>query len=225
MSLTVTVSLSDPGLTTEVAAVRRQLQDALAELRGPLGELVKGQLSITWSLPRIGMILAAGFGEIDTAQQQEQRILLAAALEMLHLAQHIHKLLSVRPESRHAQEMNKSWVGSIILAGDYCFSRSASLAAQTNNPQVVKNFAQALKQTSEGHLRSHFQTEQSWQDEDEALLSAGLISAAALAALSPEQNDQLQLARQQIGAGEPLELAALPAFQRLRWQAVEELRS
>lgn len=225
MSLTVTVSLSDPGLTTEVAAVRRQLQDALAELRGPLGELVKGQLSITWSLPRIGMILAAGFGETDTVQQQEQRILLAAALEMLHLAQHIHKLLSVHPESRHAQEMNKSWVGSIILAGDYCFSRSASLAAQTNNPQVVKNFAQALKQTSEGHLRRHFQTEQSWQDEDEALLSAGLISAAALAALSPEQNEQLQRARQQIGAGEPLELAALPAFQRLRWQAVEELRS
>lgn len=224
MSLTLTVSLNDPELTTEVAAVRRQLNDALAELRGPLGELVKGQLSITWSLPRIGMILAAGFGEPDTAHRQEQRILLAAALEMLHLAQHIHKLLSVRAESRHTQEMNKSWVGSIILAGDYCFSRSASLAAQTNNPQVVNNFAQALKQTSEGNLRRHFQAEQSSADDDAALLSAGLISAAALAELSPQQSAQLQRAGHLFGAGEPIELTAVPAFQRVRWQAVEELR-
>ena len=68
-------------------------------------------------------------------------------LEMLFVAHSIHGLLLTAVR----EGMDKSVMGSTILAGDYCFSHSAVLATGTESPQVVAIFAQALKTVSEGN--------------------------------------------------------------------------
>ncbi|MCX6050475.1 MAG: hypothetical protein NT075_35715, partial [Chloroflexi bacterium] len=125
-------------------------------------------------------VLTTGVGDPDTDDLREKRILFAAALEMLYVALNIHRKLLTNPASNGNHDADKSRLGSIILAGDYCFSRSATLAAQTNNPEVVMIFANALKTVNEGHLRQHFA--QAWTDFDEnqILFEAGARAAATL---------------------------------------------
>ncbi|NJK53917.1 MAG: hypothetical protein HC936_15985 [Leptolyngbyaceae cyanobacterium SU_3_3] len=85
--------------------------------------------------------------------------------------------------SEHRPE--RAWTGSVILAGDYCLSRSALLVAKTNVPQVVDIFADALKTVNEEMLRRLFATAAGASvalfEEDEELVHAGLRAATVLA--------------------------------------------
>jgi geranylgeranyl pyrophosphate synthase len=210
-------------LQQEFAAVEEQLKVALAELRPPLDDLVRGQLAAAISPQRIGGVLAAGYPRSDTLQRRTGRILLAAAVEMLHLALRLHDRLVRRGGDLRAQGAEKAWVGSSILVGDYCFSRAAILAAQTNEPQVVTIFAQTLKQISESHLRQLFNADTYEFDEDEILVNAGLTAATLLAGLPvPERIATLNAGRGLLCAGD-LALDGIPDNQRERWQAVRAL--
>lgn len=190
---------SDTDLQQEYEAVHRQVIDGLTDLRPPLSDLVLGQVADSFHPQRVGLVLAASLPQQDTPYRREQRILLAAALEMLQLALRIHKLLFQHRDGVDTQGMDRSWVGSIILAGDYCFSRSAILAARTNEPDVVQIFARALQAVSERHLRqlfyspSHrfggeFEREHPEQNPDQfeagILTDAGLSAASRLAGLT-----------------------------------------
>ncbi|RIK39642.1 MAG: hypothetical protein DCC55_17430 [Chloroflexi bacterium] len=211
---------SDADLQREFEAVQRQLTEALDELQPPLSELVRSQLAESLSPQRVGVILAASVGRQDTPLLCKQRVLLAAALEMLRLALVIHKLL-LRREWGGGQEDDRSWMGSVILAGDYCFSRSAVLAAQTDEPQVVAIFARALQTVSEGHLRRLFEAEAGPFGEDEEVVDAGLLAATVLASeTSDEATKTIALGQELLRSGRlaPEEVT----FQRRRWQAVQE---
>ena len=78
------------------------------------------------------------------------RVSLAAALQLLQIALNIHRLL-LRPEQTGS--IDSFLLGGTILAGDYCFSRAAVLAAHTNHPQVVMVFAELLQEVSQANLR------------------------------------------------------------------------
>jgi geranylgeranyl pyrophosphate synthase len=209
-------------LQQEVEAVEQTLATALEELHGIFGEMVRSELAQLFSPVRVGGILSAGYRQPDSPSQREQRILLAAAVEMLHLALQLHQRLVGQGRDFQPQAEEKSWVGSIILAGDYCFSRSAILAAQTDEPQVVAIFSQALKQISEGHLRHLFQPDEGRFAEAEVLVQAGLSAAALLAGLSPVERSAV------MGTGLSLiltgdgELGDLPTLQQSRWRAVQQ---
>jgi hypothetical protein len=166
----------------ELTDVRRLLASSLNELPPPLRVLVQAQLEQTFSHRRVGVTLAAGVGMAETARLREQRICIAAALEMLYLALGIHHLLLINAATTEVQSLEKSWVGSVILAGDYCFSRSAMLTAQTDHPQVVEIFARSLKVVSEDQVRRWFQAEPLGTAGAHELVHAGLTSAAILAA-------------------------------------------
>jgi geranylgeranyl pyrophosphate synthase len=155
----------------EIQEVQSTLLEATNDLTSPLGDLVRAQ--IKRSQPPIcgAVVLAvakpASLNQETTEAEAElhhKRILLAAALEMLHVALNVHRLLvnaALREQQREQHGGNDSaldlsFIGSTILAGDYCFSRAAQMAAQTDHPRVVATFALALQTVSEGLLREQF---------------------------------------------------------------------
>jgi len=162
----------------ELAAVEQQLRDATAELFPPFRQMVASQLRSNYPLHRAGVVLAAGVAAPDHDTVRGQRIYLAAALEMLHLAISVHIMLA---DTAANDPANRSLLGSTILAGDYCFSRSASLAVRTGNATVVEIFSDALKRVSEGHLRHIFAPATVGYNEDRELFVAGADAAMELA--------------------------------------------
>lgn len=147
----------------EMQLVRAELQTTVMALDMPLRGLVQARVNSLRPEVRAATVLAAGvsggFTDLPAEEQIEkeaqlraQRIQLAAALEMLAAALSIHKILL----ADEAADLDKSVLGGTILAGDYCFSRSAAMAVKTENPEVVKLFSEALKRVSEGNLRDIF---------------------------------------------------------------------
>ena len=185
----------------ELTAVEQELQGALSDLYTPLADLVQGQFQRARPLLRAALVLAAGVGASDDERLRQQRLSLAAAQEMLFIALSIHKLL-LTPQPDQPDDQHKTLMGGIILTGDYCFSRSAILAAQTDHVQVVELFSQALKAISEGILRNFFAdraatdtthptNRATFYDERQDLFISGVQAAAVLAALPPPTRSDL----------------------------------
>ena len=174
-------------MNEELSKVHQHLLDGVKDIDSPLDSLVHAQLKSLDSLPRAAITLVAAVHKIDSEHKKEQRIFLASALEMLYLALNIHKLLIVEDTSN----MNKPLIGSIILAGDYCFSRAAALAVQTNNPEVVEIFSQSLKVVSEGLLRHLLEDIRQAYNENQVLFEAGISASARLNTISTENQTQL----------------------------------
>lgn len=224
-------------LRQEQAAVRQQLQATLAELYPPLGELVRAQLDYSFSALRADLMLTASLQAVDSTDAYQQRIDLSTALEMLYLALRIHKLLLPGHETNGNPRPNRSWIGTVILTGDYCFSRAALLAAQTNEPQVVEIFARTLKTVNEGLLRRLFSSVPLTFDEDAELMGGGLRAAAVLADNLPDivpatVDFALQLIKAEQRSATPAkpmpfssELQKLAASQYLRWQALWQIHT
>jgi len=202
-------------LEGELEEVRQQLYAAIEELYSPLHELVRSQIDRARPLVRAAIVLAAGMGNPDTASLRSKRILLAAALEMLYVALQTHRLLLSHSSQNGAHgdsySADKSWLGSVILAGDYCFSRAAILAARTDSPQVVNIFASALKAVSEDNLRHHFTQTAPSSDEDKTLCVAGARASAILAERSEEEIVAISAYSLEIATGLSQNLADLEA--------------
>jgi geranylgeranyl pyrophosphate synthase len=225
----VTTQSQSESLESEIQDVFGTLEEAINELYPPLSELVYGQLTQVFTPVRVGVIWAAAGSALDTAELREQRISLASALEMLHLALSIHKLLVADAHLQEMEDAEKSRIGSVILAGDYCFSRSATLAARTNSPQIVKQFANGLKTVSEGRLRRLFRQDEAFQEE-QVLVEVGLAAATILTSSDPEwaaiiwelgKRVSLSAIHQHPDRRHLLSLIhQLPPWQQARWQAL-----
>jgi octaprenyl-diphosphate synthase len=191
----------------EIEEVESALVTATADLTNPLGDLVRAQ--IKRSQPPIygALVLAVSKPQApaqETSSLHRKRILLAAALEMLHIALNVHRLLvnaAVQKQDIGGDNsLDRSFIGSTILAGDYCFSRAAQMAAQTDHPRVVAAFSLALQSVSEGLLREQFNTSANPYDESRQLLTSGAQAAARLIELSEKQQEQAALFSQDIAA-------------------------
>ena len=239
--LTTALPLALEQFRTELQEVDQQLEAAVAELYPPLDYLARGQLTQVRPLVRAAMALTAGVGAPDTPKLRQQRLMLAAALEMLHIALRIHRLLLVGSINSDGDSNQRSITGSVILTGDYCFTRSAILAAQTDSVEVVAIFSQTLKQISEEILRELFQHndatagdsgsgEGSAFNENRALLHAGIEAAALLAALPTATIESLYAFAAQVAhtlatpaaAVDAPNIAALASEQQVRWQALQQ---
>jgi octaprenyl-diphosphate synthase len=230
----------------EMQLVRAELDAMVNALEGPLRSLVRSQVKAT--MPPVRAAIALATGVIDDEQTpkgpqarddlRNQRIHLAIALEMLASALNTHRLLILGD----AAELDKSILGGTILAGDYCFSRSADMAVKTNSPQVVAFFATALKSVSEGSLRHLFHDRGNAEaeeinasdtgeafDENSVLYHTAVAAAMTLTDASEDATDTLLRLATHLVAARPgadatayVELNAmatrLPARQRVRWQ-------
>ena len=193
----------------EILETQNALLAATADLTSPLGELVRAQIKRAYPPIRAAVVLAVAGPAKDAAKDtvedealRHKRILLASALEMLHVALNVHRLLINAAMNEHNSNtpLDRSFVGSTILAGDYCFSRAAQMAAQTEHPRVVSIFALALQNVSERLLREQFTRSNDMAqtpandantrdannkyDETHELLHSGSQAAAALVELS-----------------------------------------
>jgi len=159
----VTASAELDAFRNELKQVESLLFSVLDGLYPPLSSIARTAVRTAIPLRRAALILAVavpGYDSTPSTQQalspellRERRILLAAALEMLSIALGIHSNLLSESHTSNDHSLDKSVMGSTILTGDYCFSRAAWLAAQTESPVVVDLFSQALKVASEGLLR------------------------------------------------------------------------
>lgn len=220
---------ANQALRTELADVEAKMQAALSELFAPFSQMIDARLRALGPLTRAAIVLTAGIGAPDTDELRAKRVSLAAALEMLHLALAVHMAIGSAAGTDTAQF--QSLLGSTILAGDYCFSRSAELAVRTGDPIVVEIFSEALKRVSEGNLRRFFGPAEFHFDEDRELFLAGITAAGQLTGASASlQEAQAQLAVNLAGAqtralqrqalAEAPIFAELTASQLARWQAL-----
>lgn len=228
-------------LTDELATVQEQLNQALEDLYSPFNELAHSQLGRVQPLRRAAVVLATGVDTTDSPLLRQQRIDLATALEMLNIALVIHQLLLSSTANQPDNPNQRSITGSVILTGDYCFTRSALFAAKTDNVQVVELFSQTLKTISEGILRRLFAERgdaaaapAAGFHTELALCEAGIEGAATLAhaesPLSDATVDQLRGIVRRWVPGWQVEreaeagavIAQLPPPQQARWQALQQ---
>lgn len=223
-------------LMEELAAVEQEVTASLSDLHAPFIQLVQGQWQRTFPLVRAAFVLTAGTmaGGAQPAPRKagetpdpvRQRIYLAAAMETLRLALSVHTQLLLA-ESPGA--IDRSLLGSTVLAGDFCFSRSAGLAAKTGSPVIVDLFAGALQRVSEGSLRRLFRPADAPYEVDRDLCLSGIAAANELAGLPPAVRDLDQEVGGQLldsyragtaSAGDTPEFALLSSDRRAHWLAL-----
>ncbi len=220
-------------LNGEQEVVASLLDEALADLPEGLLQFVNGELAGEQLLA--GVVLASAGPEHDSAEALSRRTALAAALELLQIALRIHRLLLT---TEQPGAIDSFLLGGTILAGDYCFSRAAVLASLTNHPQVVKVFAELLKEVSQANLRRVIDgdcvdSEEHRADEREALFHSGARAGVLLAGLGAEEQEIVagyasRLSRRSPGddapnpgaVSEKTRVDGLPTYQRDRWRAI-----
>lgn len=220
-------------LSGEQEVVASLLEEALADLPEGLLQFVQGELSGEQILA--GVVLASAAPEHDSEEALSRRAALAAALELLQIALGIHRLLLT---TEQPGAIDSVLLGGTILAGDYCFSRAAVLASLTNHPQVVRVFAELLKEISQANLRRVIDeecvdSEEHRADEREALFHSGARAGVLLAGLGVEEQEIVaayatRLSRKKPGHAAPMpgtvtdeiRIGELPKYQRDRWRAV-----
>lgn len=174
-------------LQAELKQVAAKLEETVADLPEGLAQFVRSEVGEDRVLA--GVVLASAAPARDTSEDESHRVALAVALELLQIALNIHRLL-LKP--KQTGSIDSFLLGGTILAGDYCFSRAAVLAAQTNHPQVVTVFAELLQELSQANLRrvismDGFSRDPVSVDEREALFRSGASAGSLLAGLSESE--------------------------------------
>jgi hypothetical protein len=101
------------------------------------------------------------------------------------------------------------------------------LAAQTDSPTVVAIFSQALKNVSEGRLRTFFNPAASPYGEEIELMHAGVRGAVHLAAIPTSALASALALAEALAARAPFptasQLSGLTQQQHARWQAAWQI--
>lgn len=89
---------------------------------------------------------------------RDRLVTLAGAIELLHTATLVHDdLIDGSLLRRGSQTLNAKWSpGATVLTGDFIFSRSAHLAAETDSVELMKVFAQTLTIIVNGEVTQLF---------------------------------------------------------------------
>ncbi|MEX1022948.1 MAG: polyprenyl synthetase family protein [Dehalococcoidia bacterium] len=79
---------------------------------------------------------------------------LAASVELLHTATLVHDDVIDEAETRRGEQTPNALFGNAasVMLGDYMFAHAADFIAQTDNPKVVRLFAQTLMRLASGEL-------------------------------------------------------------------------
>lgn len=88
----------------------------------------------------------------------EEPLLMAGAVELLHLATLIHDDTVDDASTRRGRATIASLWGPqvAVLVGDYIFATSATFVCNTNNIRVIKRFSETIMELSTGELMEQF---------------------------------------------------------------------
>jgi geranylgeranyl pyrophosphate synthase len=134
-------------------------------------------------------------------RNMDRAVVAAAGVELLHTASLVHDDHIDKSSLRRGQPTLNTQVssGAVILIGDYLFAQSAILAADSNNPRVVKIFATSLAEICDGQIRETLDAHRLDQTRDDynrriygktAALFAGATEMGAVIADAPEPQVQ-----------------------------------
>lgn len=116
-----------------------------------IGELVGHVLSTHGKLirPALALLSAAACGGAD-----EQRLLLAGAVELVHVASLVHDdIIDASDLRRGASTVNALWGNQIaVLLGDYLLATAFTLISRIRHPQVAPTIAAAAVRMSQAEI-------------------------------------------------------------------------
>jgi geranylgeranyl pyrophosphate synthase len=154
--------------------------------------------------PTLALLAAQVHEDLSHSPLFPAVIALAASLEMLHTATLVHDdVIDGALLRRGAPTLNAQWNrGATILAGNFMFARAAYFAAETDNPRVIRIFANTLETIVNGELfqlsaRHDFQQDKEGYYQRIYAKTASLFAAAteAAAVLAGLAEDEVQALR------------------------------
>ena len=88
----------------------------------------------------------------------DRPIIMASAVELLHLATLIHDdTVDNSPLRRGRATVNNTWSPHVaVLFGDYVFATSATFVCDTNNIRVIRRFSETIMELASGQLMEYF---------------------------------------------------------------------
>lgn len=123
----------------------------------PLGSLLGEALSTSGKRMRPSItILASQFKPTS----DEAPILMATAVELLHIATLIHDdTVDDASVRRGKATVSSMWGPNIaVLVGDYVFASSATFVCDTKNVRVIRRYSETIMELSTGELMERFTT-------------------------------------------------------------------
>ena len=154
------------GLDQRGVSIYAPVQDGLAQVEDKLRSLAETETSTVQPLlkyvtaaggkrvrPAI-TLLAAQFHPHDPARP----ILMASAVELLHLATLIHDdTVDNAPLRRGRATVSNTWTPQVaVLLGDYVFATSATFVCDTQNIRVIRRFSETIMELASGQMMEYF---------------------------------------------------------------------
>jgi len=154
------------GLDQRTASIYAPIQEGLARVDDRLRCLAETETSPVQPLlqyvtdaggkrvrPAI-TLLAAQFHPHDPARP----IIMASAVELLHLATLIHDdTVDNSPLRRGRATVSNTWSPHVaVLFGDYIFATSATFVCDTQNIRVIRRFSETIMELASGQLMEYF---------------------------------------------------------------------
>ena len=154
------------GLDQRTASIYAPVQEGLAKVDDKLRGLAETETSPVQPLlqyvndaggkrvrPAI-TLLCAQFHPHDPARP----IIMASAVELLHLATLIHDdTVDNSPLRRGRATVSNTWTPHVaVLFGDYVFATSATFVCDTHNIRVIRRFSETIMELASGQLMEYF---------------------------------------------------------------------
>ena len=120
------------------------------------------------------------------ARERDLAIIMATAVELLHMATLIHDdTVDNSPLRRGKATVSDLWGRNVaVLLGDYVFATSATFVCDTKNVRVIRRFSETIMELSSGELLEYFNSKnwhQSIEDYNDRIYrkTASLFRTAA----------------------------------------------
>jgi geranylgeranyl pyrophosphate synthase len=163
-------------LNAKTSLIYRPVKDELREVEAGLmdlskrrGEDLSGLLTYLFERggkglrPAITLLAAKVF-----AREAPKAIVMATAVELLHIATLIHDdTVDNSPLRRGKETISNRWGQNVaILLGDYVFAASATFVCDTENIPVIRRFSETIMDLSSGQLMEYFKSHNLAQDRE-----------------------------------------------------------
>ena len=154
------------GLDEQIASIYAPIRDELRQVEDRLRGLAQNERPYLEPLLEYVMtsggkrlrpaitLLAAGFYD----HQHENPIIMAAAVELLHVATLIHDDTVDNSDLRRGKATVSNLYGQnvAVLFGDYVFATSATFVCDTGNVRVIRRFSETIMDLASGQLIEYF---------------------------------------------------------------------
>jgi len=154
------------GLDAQTTAIYAPIQAELTQVEAKLNSL--RETSVTELEPLLGHVLNAGGKRVRPAitllaanfypHNSPNPVIMAAAVELLHLATLIHDDTVDNSDLRRgrATVSNRWGQHMAVLFGDYVFAASATFVCDTGNVRVIRRFSETIMELASGEIIEYF---------------------------------------------------------------------